>query len=178
MLFLPDCNSYLCEASVLLFNDDEWLSVRASANLKGAGLSLLHPSISLLAASLLGVQKISNVLVEKLDLPVRTFQWDDFDGDTVKQGMRLIIQGISEVVQLYSGNLFLSKILHSCFVVVISFIEGSGTIAPNDLPGCVGEEALVQRISRALVSGERQSCVCVCVCVCVCMHIRMCGRAL
>ena len=94
MLFLPDCNSYLCEASVLLFNDDEWLSVRASANLKGAGLSLLHPSIRLLAASLLGVQKISNVLVEKLDLPVRPFQWDDFDGNTVKQGMQYVIKGI------------------------------------------------------------------------------------
>ena len=68
--------------------------MRASANLKGAGLSLLHPSIRLLAASLLGVQKISNVLVEKLDLPVRPFQWDDFDGDTVKQGMRYVIKGI------------------------------------------------------------------------------------
>ena len=152
--------------------------MRASANLKGAGLSLLHPSVSLLAASLLGVQKISNVLVEKLVLPVRTFQWEDFDGDTVKQGMRLIIQGIPKVVQSFSDNLFLSKILQAFSVDAIPFIEGSGTIAPNDLPGCVGEEALVQRISRALVSGERQSCVCVCVCECVCMHICMCGRAL
>jgi hypothetical protein len=139
--------------------------VRASANLKDAGLSLLHPSISLLAASLLGVQKISNVLVEKLDLPVRPFQWDDFDGDTVKQGMRYIAQGIPEVLQSFSGTLFLFTILHAFSVVVILFIEGSGTIAPSDLPGCVEEEALVQRISRALVSGERLTLyyhVCVC----------------
>ena len=90
-MFLPDCDSYLREASALLFNDDEWLSVRASADLKGCGLSLLHPSISLLAASLLGVRKITDVIVEKLELPLRPFHWDDFDGDTVKhQGMRFL----------------------------------------------------------------------------------------
>ena len=92
---MPNCNSYLLESSVLLFNDDEWLSVRANADLEGCGLSLLHPSISLLAASLLGVQKISNVLVERLELPVRPFDWDDFDGDTVKQqGIRYALSGI------------------------------------------------------------------------------------
>ena len=82
ILFLPDSDTCLRLSSLLLANDDEWLSVRAKERLGGAGLFLLHPSISLPTAEVLNVCRISAVFVEKLHLPQSVFPEEWSGGDS------------------------------------------------------------------------------------------------
>ena len=77
-LYLPDCDSYLRNSTVLLTNDDEWLTVRSKYGVRAAGLYLLHPNISLAVGAKLGVPSITAVLVEKLDLRNQIIiPWED-----------------------------------------------------------------------------------------------------
>jgi hypothetical protein len=91
VLFLPDCDTCLRLSSLLLANDDEWLSVRAKDRLGAAGLFLLHPSISLPTAEVLGVYRISTVFVEKLYLPLSVFPEEWTGGDSSGEDLKRFI---------------------------------------------------------------------------------------
>lgn len=83
-LYLPDCDSFLRSSTLLIANNDEWLSSRAAKRVKGAGLFYLHPSISLCTSTSLGVPNITDVFVEKLSLPILPSEWGDDDGKYVR----------------------------------------------------------------------------------------------